>query len=105
MNINCLTVSNYSIMKKSKRIELTWDQTEKLITLALEERNPLEIIKKEFGLAEKDVIEIMKKKLTADKFELWKKKANAAKPKPKPLKIDDFDEDLDGKYYIKNKLD
>ncbi|HEX8576457.1 MAG TPA: DUF2805 domain-containing protein [Flavobacterium sp.] len=92
-------------MKKSKRIELTWDQTEKLITLALEERNPLEIIKKEFGLAEKDVIEIMKKKLTADKFELWKKKANAAKPKPKPLKIDDFDEDLDGKYYIKNKLD
>ena len=92
-------------MKKSKRIELTWDQTEKLITLALEERNPLEIIKKEFGLAEKDVIEIMKKKLTADKFELWKKKANAAKPKPKPLKIDDFNEDLDGKYYIKNKLD
>ena len=92
-------------MKKSKRIELSWDQTEKLITLALEERNPLEIIKKEFGLAEKDVIEIMKKKLTADKFELWKKKANAAKPKPKPLKIDDFDEDLDGKYYIKNKLD
>ena len=92
-------------MKKSKRIELTWDQSEKLITLALEERNPLEIIKKEFGLAEKDVIEIMKKKLTADKFELWKKKANAAKPKPKPLKIDDFDEDLDGKYYIKNKLD
>jgi uncharacterized protein (TIGR03643 family) len=92
-------------MKKSKRIELTWDQTEKLITLALEEKNPLEIIKKEFGLAEKDVIEIMKKKLTADKFELWKKKANAAKPKPKPLKIDDFDEDLDGKYYIKNKLD
>jgi hypothetical protein len=27
------------------------------------------------------------------------------KPKPKPIKIDDFDEDLDGKYYQKNKLD
>jgi hypothetical protein len=36
---------------------------------------------------------------------MWKKKAIASKPKPKPLKIDDFDEDLDGKYYIKNKLD
>jgi hypothetical protein len=47
----------------------------------------------------------MKKRLTAEKFEHWKKKAMAAKPKPKPLKIDDFDEDLDGKYYIKNKLD
>lgn len=92
-------------MKKSKRIELTWEQNEKLITLALEEKNPFEIIKKEFGFAEKEVIEIMKKKLTADKFELWKKKAMASKPKPKPPKIDDFDEDLDGKYYIKNKFD
>lgn len=92
-------------MKKSKRIELTWEQNEKLITLALEEKNPFEIIKKEFGFAEKEVIEIMKKKLTADKFELWKKKAMASKPKPKPPKIDEFDDDLDGKYYIKNKFD
>ena len=91
-------------MKKSKRIELSWDQKEKLIALALEERNPFEIIKKEFGLAEKEILEIMKKKLATDKFELWKKKANAGKPKPKPLKIDEFDEELDGKYYIKNKI-
>ena len=92
-------------MKKSKRIELTWEQNERLVTLALEERNPFEIIKKEFGFAEKEILEIMKKRLTADKFELWKKKAMASKPKPKPPKIDDFDEDLDGKYYIKNKMD
>jgi len=92
-------------MKKSKHTELTWEQNEKLITLALEEKNPFEIIKKEFGFAEKEVLEIMKKKLTTEKFEMWKKKAQASKPKPKPLKIDDFDDDLDGKYYIKNKFD
>jgi uncharacterized protein (TIGR03643 family) len=92
-------------MKKSKRIELTWEQTEKLVTLALEERNPFEIIKKEFGFAEKEVLEIMKKKLTTEKYEMWKKKAQANKPKPKPLKIDDFDDELDGRYYIKNKFD
>ena len=92
-------------MKKNKNIELTWDQNEKLVTLALEERNPFEIIKKEFGFSEQEIIEIMKKRLKADKFDLWKKKAVAAKPKPKPQKIDDFDEDLDGKYYIKNKFD
>ena len=92
-------------MKKNKRTELTWEQNERLIALALEERNPFEIIKKEFGFAEQDILEIMKKKLTADKFELWKKKAMASKPKPKPPKIDDFDEELDGKYYIKNKID
>lgn len=92
-------------MKKSKRIELNWEQNERLVALALEERNPFEIIKKEFGLAEKEILEIMKKRLSADKFELWKKKAMASKPKPKPQKIDDFDEELDGKYYIKNKID
>lgn len=92
-------------MKKNKNIELTREQNEKLITLALEERNPFEIIKKEFGFAEREIVEIMKKRLTAEKFEHWKKKATAAKPKPKPIKVDDFDEDLDGKYYIKNKFD
>ncbi len=92
-------------MKKSSRKELTQEQTEKLVSLALEERNPFEIIKKEFGLAEKEVLEIMKKKMPLEKFEMWKKKAVANKPKPKPIKIDDFDEDLDGKYYIKNKFD
>ena len=92
-------------MKKRNRKELNWEQTEKLVTMALEEKNPFEIIKKEYGLAEKEILEIMKKKMPAEKFEMWKKKAVANKPKPKPVKIDDFDEDLDGKYYIKNKLD
>ena len=92
-------------MKKSSAIDLSWEQKEKLISLALEERNPFEIIKKEFNMPEKDVLDIMKKKLTADKFETWKKKANSEKPKPKPIKIDEFDDDLDGKYYIKNKFD
>jgi uncharacterized protein (TIGR03643 family) len=59
-------------MKKSSRIELNWEQTEKLVAFALEERNPFEIIKKEFGLAEKEVLEIMKKKMPAEKFEMEK---------------------------------
>ncbi len=92
-------------MKKSRNTELNREQLERLVSLALEERNPFEILKKEFNLSEKEILEIMKKRLPADKFEIWKKKANASKPKPKPIKIDDFDDDLDGKYYIKNKFD
>lgn len=92
-------------MKKSSKIELNWDQTQKLMSLALEERNPFDAVKKEFGIDEKGLTDIMKSKLTADKFDIWKKKANASKPKPKQIKVDDFDEDLDGKYYIKNKFD
>ncbi len=92
-------------MRKDRSIDLDREQLERLTTLALEERNPFEIIKKEFNINEQHVLEIMKKRLTADKFEIWKKKANATKPKPKPIKVDDFDDELDGKYYIKNKLD
>ena len=92
-------------MKKSSRKELTREETEKIVTYSLQERNPFDIIKKEFGLTEKEVLDIMQKRMPAEKFEMLKKKALASKPKPKPIKVDDFDEDLDGKYYIKNKFD
>jgi uncharacterized protein (TIGR03643 family) len=92
-------------MKKSNRVALNYDDLERLFTMAQEEKKPFEAIKAEFNISEIEVTEIMKKRLSKDKFELWKKKAIASKPKPKPTVIDDFDEDLEGKYYIKNKFD
>jgi len=91
-------------MKKSKKVELDAEQLERLVSMAQEEKKPFEVIKEEFGVLENDVTEIMRKKLSKENFELWRKKAVASKPKPKPV-IDDFDEDLEGKYYFKNKLD
>jgi uncharacterized protein (TIGR03643 family) len=91
-------------MRKSNHAELDNAQIERLVTMALEERKPFEVIKEEFGVPEKDVIEIMRKRLTKDRFELWRQKASASKPKPKPMAIDEFDDDLDGKYYMKNKF-
>ncbi|GGD15382.1 TIGR03643 family protein [Flavobacterium orientale] len=90
-------------MKKSKRVELDNEQIERVISMAQEEKKPFEVIKVEFGISENEVTELMRKKLSKDNFELWKKKVTASKPKPKPI-IDDFD-DLDSKYYIKNKFD
>lgn len=89
-------------MKKSTHLELGRDNIERIVTLAQEERKPFEEIKKIFGLAEKEVTEIMRRQLSADNFELWKKKVAARKPKPKPV-YDEFDE-LDTKYYIRNKF-
>jgi uncharacterized protein (TIGR03643 family) len=91
-------------MKKSKKVELDAEQLERLVSMAQEEKKPFEVIKEEFGVLENDVTEIMRKRLSKENFELWKKKAVASKPKPKPI-YDDFDEDLEGKYYFKNKLD
>jgi uncharacterized protein (TIGR03643 family) len=92
-------------MKKSKRVELNAEQIERVISMAQEEKKPFEVIKEEFGITENEVTELIKKRLSKDNFELWKKKVTASKPKPKPMVDDDFDEDLDGKYYMKNKFD
>lgn len=90
-------------MKKSKRLELDNEQLDRVASLAMEEKKPFGIIQTEFGLVEKEVVEIMKKRLQPQEFEAWKKKL--APKKAIAPKIDDFDEDLDGKYYIKNKFD
>ena len=90
-------------MKKRKISELDKETLERVVSMAQEEKKPFEVIREEFGLVENDVTELMRKRLSKDKFELWKKKATGSKPKPKPI-IDDFD-DLDSKYYIKNKFD
>lgn len=91
-------------MKKSKRVELDSEQLERVVSMAQEERKPFEVLKAEFGITENEVTELMRKRLSKDNFELWKKKVTASKPKPKPMS-DDFDDDLDSKYYIKNKFD
>lgn len=104
MNLTLKTNCAFELMKKSKRVELDNEQIERVISMAQEEKKPFEVIKEEFGLSENEVTEMMKKRLTKEKFELWKKKAIASKPKPKII-FDDFDEDLEGKYYIKNKFD
>jgi uncharacterized protein (TIGR03643 family) len=91
-------------MKKSKLADFDNEQIERVVSMAQEERKPFEVIKEEFGLTESEVTELMRKHLSKDNFELWKKKATGSKPKPKPV-IDDFDDELEGKYYIKNKFD
>lgn len=93
-------------MKKNKKLNLDNETIERIVNMAQEEKKPFEAIKNEFGISEKEVILLMKKQLTNDKFELWKKKAGSSKPKPKLQKYNDIeDDDLDTKYYFKNKFD
>jgi uncharacterized protein (TIGR03643 family) len=90
-------------MKKSSRAELDGEALIRIVTLAQEEKKPFEEIKKHYGLSEKEVTEIMKKRLSADNFEIWKKKTAAKKPKPMNFSAFEDDE-LDSKYYIRNKF-
>ncbi|MGX7668141.1 TIGR03643 family protein [Flavobacterium pedocola] len=93
-------------MKKSKISEMDNETLDRVVTMAQEEKKPFEVLKEEFGISENDVTELMRKRLSKDNFELWKKKVSASKPKPKPQKTTDIeDDDLDSKYYFKNKFD
>jgi len=90
-------------MKKNRIIELKNEQLDKLVSMAQEKKRPFKAIKQEFGILEKEVAQLLKERLSKEQFEMWQKKIAAQKLKPKPV-IDDFD-DLDSKYYIKNKFD
>lgn len=90
-------------MKKKKISDLTTEAIEQIVTMAREEKRPIETIKKTFGCGEKEIMELIKQKFSPSEYDNWKKKVEAKKAKPKKM-ADDFDE-LDAKYYIKNKFD
>ena len=93
-------------MKKKKISELDNATLEKIVSVAQSEKKPYEAVKEKFGVVESEVNDLMQKKLSKEIYELWKKKAVASKPKPKPMKFNTIeDDDLDAKYYIKNKFD
>lgn len=93
-------------MKKRKISELDHETLAKVVAQAQTEKKPFEAIKEAYGISENELSLLMEKKLSPDNFELWKKKASASKPKPKPQKFNPLeDDDLDQKYYFKNKFD
>jgi uncharacterized protein (TIGR03643 family) len=95
-------------MKKKKISEFDNETLNRIVAMAQEEKKPFEVLKEEFGVSENEVTELMRKRLSKDNFELWKKKVAAGKPKPKAFKtnvLDDDIDDLDSKYYFKNKFD
>ncbi|WP_299519338.1 DUF2805 domain-containing protein, partial [uncultured Flavobacterium sp.] len=42
-------------MKKSKRVELTYEEIERVVSMAQEEKKPFEVLKVEFGISENEV--------------------------------------------------
>jgi uncharacterized protein (TIGR03643 family) len=55
---------------------LTLEQTDRIIEMAWEDRTPFEAIRFQFGLSEKDVIELMRRELKASSWRLWRKRVN-----------------------------
>lgn len=60
-------------MKKPK-INLSVEQTSRVIEMAWEDRTPFDAIKVSFGLFESDVIALMRKELKRSSFALWRER-------------------------------
>jgi uncharacterized protein (TIGR03643 family) len=57
-------------------MEIDERSLDRIIEMAWEDRTPFEAILYQFGLAEKDVIKLMRTNLKASSFKMWRKRVN-----------------------------
>lgn len=60
--------------KKKPEKELTLRQIDRVIEMAWEDRTPFEAIQEQFGLAEGDVIRLMRRQLKPASWRRWRKR-------------------------------
>ena len=70
------------------KFEFTEVELDRIIEMAWEDRTPFDAIEYQFGVAEKDVIKIMRSSLKRRSFELWRKRVTGRKTKHKINKLD-----------------
>jgi uncharacterized protein (TIGR03643 family) len=63
-------------------------ETDRIIEMAWEDRTTFEAIEAQFGLKEKDVIELMRKEMKASSFKLWRKRHHGRTTKHAALRSD-----------------
>lgn len=59
--------------------------------MAWEDRTPFEAIEMQFGLTEKEVIELMRKEMKASSFRMWRKRMTGRKTKHSQLRSTEID--------------
>ena len=68
-------------MKSSKSKSLEEADVSRIIEMAWEDRTPFEAIETEYGLAEKQVIALMRKHMKVSSFKMWRKRVSGRKTK------------------------
>lgn len=63
--------------RKNTAQPLTERALDRVVEMAWEDRTPFEAIRLQFGLAEKDVIRLMRRHLKPSSFKLWRKRVNS----------------------------
>lgn len=70
---------------------LTPQDIDRIIEMAWEDRTPFDAIEVQFGLSEKDVIELMRRQLKPSSWRLWRERVQGRASKhAKKTAVDDF---------------
>lgn len=72
----------YLSMKASEK-ELSDEALNRIVEMAWEDRTPFDAILLQFGVPEKEVIEIMRKEMKSSSFRMWRKRVQGRKTKHK----------------------
>ena len=56
---------------------MTERETDRIIEMAWEDRTPFEAIETQFGVAEGEVIKLMRRELKESSFKMWRKRVNS----------------------------
>lgn len=62
---------------------------DRVIGMAWEDRTPFDAIKAQFGLTEKDVIELMRREMKRSSFVMWRERVTGRKTKHRALRNED----------------
>lgn len=77
----------YCAVKKA--MNLSAADIDRIIEMAWEDRTPFEAITMQFGLPEKEVIELMRKHMKKSSFNMWRKRMTGRKTKHSLLRSTD----------------
>jgi uncharacterized protein (TIGR03643 family) len=82
----------YFLIDEQNQFKMSLSQTHKdrIIEMAWEDRTPFEAIEYQFGLSEKDVIDLMRLEMKASSFRMWRKRTNGRSTKHLRLRSRDI---------------
>ena len=72
-----------------KEYKLEPHEVDRIIGMAWEDRTPFDAIEAQFGLSEKEVIELMRRNLKRKSWERWRKRVSGRKTKHRKLRNED----------------
>jgi uncharacterized protein (TIGR03643 family) len=72
-------------------MDLSKEKISRIIEMAWEDRTPFDAIEFQFGLSEKEVIELMRKEMKSSSFKMWRKRVSGRSTKHRKLRNDDVD--------------